>query len=135
MQVFQIRFVIILMVLLFYVSNAVHAQIGLQRNPDYIGGPWVYTSIPCGKKCDHVDFLNIDFLSKYTDGTVIERNFAEGKKKPEEILFLGGRLTWHIGFLGGRHNIFTDNIGDLVDGMELNRGGCFKCCILRTDSS
>ena len=124
MPVFQIRFVIILLMLLCYVSNTVQAQIGIQRNPDYIGGPWVYTSIPCGiNKCDHVDFINIDLLSKYTDGTVIERNFAEGKAQPEDILFLGGRLAWHIGFLGGRHNVFTENIGDLVDGVELNPGG------------
>lgn len=100
------------------------AQFGNQENPDYIGGPWVYTAVPCGNnQCDNVDFLNIDFLSKYTEGHVVERNFAEGKSRPEEFSFLGGRLTWHIGFLGGRHHVFTDNIGDLVHGVWLNPGG------------
>ena len=43
--------------------------------------------------------------------------------KPKDILFLGGRLTWQTGFLGGREPIFTDNIGNLVEGADLNPAG------------
>lgn len=125
MHVVKTRLVIGMMLMLTYmVPSNVFAQLGNQRNPDYIGGPWIFTAVPCEKlNCDDVQVLNIDSLSRYTDQKVAEINFAKGKSKPEEILFLGGRLTWHTGFLAGRHHIFTDNIGDLVDGVELNPVG------------
>ena len=125
MHVVKARLVIgIILILTYMIPTAVLAQLGNQRNPDYIGGPWIYTAVPCEKlDCEDVQNLKIDFLSRYTDQKVAEINFAKGKSKPEEILFLGGRLTWHTGFLGGRHHIFTDNVGDLVDGVELNPVG------------
>lgn len=119
----RIFFSIILMLTL-SVSTSVLAQLGNQGNLDYIGGPWIYTSVPCNlPDCDNIDTLNIDFLSRYTDKRVAEINFAKGKSKPKEVLFLGGRLAWHAGFLGGRHDIFTDNIGHLVDGVGLDIAG------------
>lgn len=125
MHVFKTRMVIGMILMLTYmIPTTVFAQLGNQRNPDYIGGPWIYTAVPCDNvNCDDVQILGIDFLSRYTDQKVAEINFAKGKSKPEEILFLGGRLAWHTGFLGGRHTIFTDNVGDLVDGVELNPSG------------
>lgn len=114
----------ILIMLTLTVSTNVYAQIVNQRHLDYIGGPWIYTSVPCGNlDCEHIDSLNIDFLSRYTDKKATEINFAKGNSKPEEILFLGGRLTWHSGFLGGRGEIFTDNVGDLVGSVNLNPEG------------
>ena len=114
-----------IILLLMYMSiSPVFAQVGIQRNPDYIGGPWVYTAVPCDlNECAHEDILKVDFLSDYTDELVLERNIAKGNSKPTEVLFLGGRLTWYTGFLAGRHIIFTDNIGTLVDGVELNPAG------------
>ncbi len=113
-----------ILLLTYMIPTTVFAQFGVQRNPDYIGGPWIYTALPCDKvNCDDAQILDIDFLSRYSDKKVAERNIAQGKSKPQEILFLGGRLTWHTGFLGGRHHIFTDNVGDLVDGVELNPAG------------
>jgi len=110
-----------------FVPSDVLAQLGVQRNPDYIGGPWIYTSVPCDRiNCDDVDALDIDFLSRFTEQKVAEINLAKGKSKPEEILLPGRRLTWHIGFLTGRHHIFTENIDDLVDGVELNQEGHFN---------
>ena len=86
---------------------------------DYIGGPWLYASIPCdGIPCDDVEALETDFLSRFTGKRVFEEAIVQGKVKPEDILFLGGRLTWQTGFLGGRHIIISDNIGLLVDGLE-----------------
>lgn len=125
MHVVKARLVIGMILMLTYmIPTTVLAQLGVQRNPDYIGGPWIYTAIACDNlNCDDAQILDIDFLSRYTDKKVAERNIAQGKSKPEEILFLGGRLAWHTGFLGGRHHIFTDNIGDLVDGVELNPAG------------
>ena len=91
---------------------------------DYIGGPWFYTSIPCdGIPCDDVGALKTDFLSRFTGKLVLEEAIVQGKAKPEDILFLGGRLTWQTGFLGGQEPIFTDNIGNLVDGADLNPAG------------
>lgn len=125
MYVFHVRVTfIIILGSTYLIPSTVLAQFGNQGNPDYIGGPWVYTSVPCGNnECDDADLLNKDYLSNYTEGRVVERNFAEGKSRPEEISFLGGHLTWHTGFLGGRTNVFTDNIGNLVHGVWLNLGG------------
>lgn len=125
MHVFKARlFIGMILMLAYMVPTNLFAQLGNQRNPDYIGGPWIYTAVPCGGiNCDGIKALKTDFLSRYTDQKVAEINFAKGKSKPEEILFLGGRLRWHTGFLGGRHHIFTDNVGDLVDGVELNPAG------------
>lgn len=115
---------IIILILTLTVSINVHAQIGNQRNLDYIGGPWIYTVVPCGNvNCDAIENIKIDFLSRYTEKKVAEINFAKGKSKPEEILFLGGRLSWHAGFLAGRDNTFTDNVGELADGVELDTAG------------
>lgn len=102
MYKFQVRMVIGMVLLLtFIIPTTVLAQLGNQRNPDYIGGPWVYTVVPCSNvDCEDIDSLNIDFLSRYTDRKVAEINFAKGKSKPEEILFVGGSLTWYAGFLG-----------------------------------
>ena len=114
----------IIFMLTLSVSTNVLAQLGNQGNLDYIGGPWIYTSVPYNlPDCDNTDTLKIDFLSRYTDKKVAEINFAKGKSKPEEILFLGGRLSWHAGFLGGRDDIFTDNVGELVGGVELDTAG------------
>lgn len=94
------------------------------QNLDYIGGPWFYASIPCdGIPCDDVRALETDFLSRFTGKRVFEEAIVQGKAKPENILFLGGRLTWQTGFLGGQEPIFTDNIGNLVDGTDLNPAG------------
>ena len=94
------------------------------KNLDYIGGPWLYTAIPCdGIPCDDVHALETDFLSRFTGKLVLENEIAQGKVKPKDILFLGGRLTWQTGFLGGREPIFTDNIGTHVDGADLNPAG------------
>ena len=125
MYKFQVRLVIGMILMLTYmIPTTGLAQLGNQRNPDYIGGPWIYTAVPCDNiNCENMDSLNIDFLSRHTDKKVAEINFAKGKSQPTEILFLGGRLSWYAGFLGGRHNIFTDNVGDLVDGAELNPSG------------
>ncbi len=91
---------------------------------DYIGGPWLYAAIPCdGIPCDDVGALETDFLSRFTGKLVLENEIAQGIVKPKDILFLGGRLTWQTGFLGGREPIFTDNIGGLVDGADLNPAG------------
>ncbi|RKU23709.1 hypothetical protein C6503_02640 [Candidatus Poribacteria bacterium] len=91
---------------------------------DYIGGPWLYAAIPCdGIPCDDVGALETDFLSRFTGKLVLENEIAQGIVKPKDILFLGGRLTWQTGFLGGREPIFTDNIGTLVDGADLNPAG------------
>ena len=91
---------------------------------DYIGGPWLYASVPCdGIVCDDVRALKTDFLSRFTGKLVLENEIAQGKVKPKDILFLGGRLTWQTGFLGGQEPIFTDNIGNLVDGVDLNPAG------------
>ena len=112
-------------ILLMYMSiSPVFAQIGIQRNPNYISGPWVYTAVPCDLlECAHEDLLNVDYLSKYTDTLVLEQDLATANSKPEEVLFLGGRLTWYKGFLAGKHIIFSDNIGTLVDAVELNPAG------------
>ncbi len=102
----------------------VRAQLGDQQNLDYIGGPWIYTAVPCDLfDCQQIESLNIDFLSRYTDKKIAEINFAKGKSKPEEILFLGGRLTWFSGFLTGRGENLTDNVGDLVGGVKKNPDG------------
>ena len=91
---------------------------------DYIGGPWLYAAIPCdGILCNDVVALETDFLSRFTGKRVLENEIAQGKVKPKDILFLGGRLTWQTGFLGGREPIFTDNIGTLVAGADLNPAG------------
>ena len=122
MLVFQTRLAIA-MTLIFtcLMTTAVFAQV---QKPDYIGGPWLYTAIPCEETpCDEVQALEIDFLSQFTGKLADENALASGHAKPEEILFLGGRLTWQAGFLSGRGIIFTDNIGDLVDGVELNPAG------------
>lgn len=111
-------------ILTYMIPITVMAQQGNQRNLDYIGGPWIYTVVPCGNvNCGAIESLNIDFLSRYTDKKVAEINFAKGKSKPEEILFLGGRLSWYAGFLGGRDDNFTDNVGELVGGVELDTAG------------
>jgi hypothetical protein len=91
---------------------------------DYIGGPWLYAAIPCdGIPCDDVGALKTDFLSRFTGKLVLENEIAQRKVKPKDILFLGGRLTWQTGFLGGREPIFTDNIGNLIAGADLNPAG------------
>ncbi|MCY4401197.1 MAG: hypothetical protein OXD54_01315 [Candidatus Poribacteria bacterium] len=128
MYKFQVRLIVgMIFVLTCMISTTVLAQLGNQRNPDYIGGPWIYTTVPCDNiDCENINSLNLDFLSRYTDRKVAEINFAKGKSQPEEILFLGGRLSWHAGFLGGRGNIFTDNVGDLVEGAELDHSGDYN---------
>ena len=106
------------------VTTTVYAQGGIQHNPDYIGGPWIYTVVSCGRiDCEDIGSLKIDFLSRYTDERVAENSLAQGEIKPIDILFVGGHLRWHGGFLGGRHEIFTENIGDLVGGVGLNPEG------------
>ena len=125
MHVCQKRIILsIILMLTLSVSTNVLAQVGNQGNLDYIGGPWIYTSVPCNlPDCDNTDTLKIDFLSRYTDKKVAEINFAKGKSKPKEIIFLGGSLTWYAGFLGGRDNVFTDNIGHLAEGVGLDIAG------------
>ena len=122
MLVFQTRLAIAMtFIFTCLMTTTVFAQV---QKPDYIGGPWLYTAIPCEETpCDEVQALEIDFLSQFTGKLADENALASGQAKPKEILFLGGRLTWHAGFLSGRGLIFTDNIGALVDEVELNPAG------------
>lgn len=122
MRIFQIPLVIAL--ILMFTCLITTTALAQGKNLDYIGGPWLYAAIPCdGILCDDVRALETDFLSRFTGKRVLENEIAQGKVKPKDILFLGGRLTWHTGFLGGREPIFTDNIGTLVDGADLNPAG------------
>ena len=122
MRVFQACFTIGMILMLTCLITATALTQG--QKPDYIGGPWFYAAIPCdGIPCDDVGALETDFLSRFTGKLVLENEIAQGKVKPKDILFLGGRLTWQTGFLGGREPIFTDNIGSLVDGADLNPAG------------
>lgn len=122
MRIFQISLVIgLILIFTCLITTTARAQ---GKNLDYIGGPWLYSAIPCdGILCDDVRALETDFLSRFTGKRVLENEIAQGKVKPKDILFLGGRLTWQTGFLGGREPIFTDNIGTLVDGADLNPAG------------
>lgn len=115
----------VMLILTCLVTTTVYGQAGIaQPNPDYIGGPWVYTAVPCGRiDCEDIEALKIDFLSEYTDERVAENDFAQGKLKQREVLFVGGHLRWYGGFLGGRREIFTENVDDLVGGVKLNPKG------------
>ena len=122
MRVFQAYLVVAMILMLTCLITATALAQG--QNLDYIGGPWLYAAIPCdGIVCDDVRVLETDFLSRFTGKLVLENEIAQGKVKPKDILFLGGRLTWQTGFLGGREPIFTDNIGTLVAGADLNPAG------------
>ena len=122
MRVFQAYLVIGVMLILTCLITTPRLAQG--QNLDYIGGPWLYAAIPCdGILCEDVRALETDFLSRFTGKLVWENAIVQGKMKPKDILFLGGRLTWQTGFLGGREPIFTDNIGTLVDGADLNPAG------------
>ena len=142
MYVSQARLTIgITLMLSCLMTTTVLAQVPGGQKPDYIGGPWLYTAVPCaGTPCDQAHALEIDFLSQFTNRLVSENEIIQGEAKPKEILFLGGRLEWHAGFLGGKRIIISDNIGTLVDGVELNPAGFsnavfYGLIILESDKS
>ena len=111
-------------IILMFTCLLTHTAFGQRQKPDYIGGPWLYAAVPCdGVLCEDVRALETDFLARFTGRLVAENEIAQAEAKPKDILFLGGRLTWQTGFLGGKGLLFTDNVGNLVESADLNPAG------------